>query len=39
MFRIRVALDRQAPQVYGQPTVLQPGMQLDADVMLDTRNC
>jgi len=37
MFRIRVALERQTALAYGVAQPLQPGMQLEADVMLDTR--
>jgi len=37
LYRITVALDQQAVQAYGQAQALAPGMQLDADVMLDRR--
>jgi membrane fusion protein len=37
LYRITVTLDRQAVQAYGQAQPLAPGMQLDADVMLDRR--
>lgn len=37
LYRITVALDRQAVQAYGQAQALAPGMQLDADVLLDRR--
>jgi membrane fusion protein len=37
MYRITVALDQQAVQAYGQAQPLTPGMQLEADVMLDRR--
>lgn len=37
MYRITVALDRQAVQAYGQPQPLAAGMQLEADVLLDRR--
>lgn len=37
LFRIRVALERQTARAYGVVQPLQSGMQLDADVMLDTR--
>jgi membrane fusion protein len=37
MYRITVALERQQVQAYGQPQALTPGMQLDADVLLDRR--
>ncbi|MBL8302903.1 MAG: HlyD family efflux transporter periplasmic adaptor subunit [Ideonella sp.] len=37
LYRITVALDAQAVQAYGQPQALAPGMQLDADVLLDRR--
>lgn len=37
LYRITVALERQAVQAYGQPQALVPGMQLDADVLLDKR--
>ena len=37
MYRITVALEHQVVQAYGQPQSLTPGMQLDADVLLDRR--
>jgi membrane fusion protein len=37
LYRITVALDRQDVQAYGRAQALSPGMQLDADVMLDRR--
>lgn len=37
LFRIRVALEHQTARAYGVDQPLQSGMQLDADVMLDTR--
>lgn len=37
LYRITVALDAQAVQAYGQAQPLAPGMQLDADVLLDRR--
>lgn len=37
LYRITVALDRQAVQAYGHAQALTPGMQLDADVMLERR--
>jgi membrane fusion protein len=37
LYRITVALDEQAVQAYGKAHALQPGMQLDADVLLDRR--
>jgi membrane fusion protein len=37
LYRITVALDQQAVQAYGQAQPLAPGMQLDADVLLDRR--
>jgi len=37
MYRITVALDRQVVQAYGQAQALSPGMQLEADVLLDRR--
>lgn len=37
MFRVKVKLASQTAQAYGQPQPLQAGMQLEADVMLDTR--
>jgi membrane fusion protein len=37
MYRITVALDRQAVSAYGQDQPLAAGMQLEADVLLDRR--
>ena len=37
LYRITVALDRQAVQAYGRAQALSPGMQLEADVLLDRR--
>jgi len=37
LYRIIVTLDQQAVQAYGQAQPLVPGMQLEADVMLDRR--
>jgi len=37
VYRITVALARQTVTAYGQPVVLQPGMQLEADVALESR--
>jgi membrane fusion protein len=37
LYRITVALDRQQVSAYGQDLSLVPGMQLDADVLLDRR--
>ncbi len=37
LYRITVALDRQDVSAYGQTLPLAPGMQLDADVLLDRR--
>ena len=37
LYRITVALDQQAVLAYGQAQPLAPGMQLDADVLLDRR--
>lgn len=37
MYRITVALEQQAVQAYGRPQTLSPGMQLEADVLLDRR--
>ncbi len=36
-YRITVALDQQSIMAYGQLQPLQPGMLLDADIMLETR--
>jgi membrane fusion protein len=37
LYRITVALKEQSVQAYGQAQALVPGMQLDADVLLDKR--
>jgi membrane fusion protein len=37
MYRIVVRLDRQDVTAYGKPVPLQPGMQIDADILLDRR--
>ena len=37
LYRITVALDRQDVLAYGQALALSPGMQLEADVLLDRR--
>lgn len=37
LYRITVTLDRQSVAAYGQPQALAPGMQLEADVLLDRR--
>lgn len=37
IYRVTVSLARQTATVYGEPVPLQPGMQLDADVMLEKR--
>ena len=37
LYRITVRLDRQDVPAYGAPQALAPGMQLDADVVLDRR--
>ncbi|MBX3606055.1 MAG: HlyD family efflux transporter periplasmic adaptor subunit [Piscinibacter sp.] len=37
LYRITVALDRQDVSAYGRPQALVPGMQLEADVMLERR--
>jgi membrane fusion protein len=37
LYRITVALERQHVMAYGRPAPLQPGMQLDADVLLERR--
>jgi len=37
LYRITVNLDRQSVAAYGQPQALSPGMQLEADVLLDRR--
>ena len=37
LYRITVSLDRQSVAAYGQAQALSPGMQLEADVLLDRR--
>jgi membrane fusion protein len=37
VYRITVALARQTVTAYGEPVALQAGMQLEADVMMETR--
>jgi len=37
VYRIRVALEGQAIRAYGRLEPLQPGMQLEADILLDRR--
>lgn len=37
LYRITVALERQTALAHGEPAPLQPGMQLEADVMLESR--
>jgi membrane fusion protein len=37
VYRVRVRLSSGSIQAYGQPQPLQSGMQLEADIMLDTR--
>jgi membrane fusion protein len=37
VYRITVSLTSQTVTVYGQPVPLQPGMQLDADVLIERR--
>jgi membrane fusion protein len=37
LYRIVVALERQSVTAYGKAVPLQPGMQLDADILLDRR--
>ncbi|HEX9172038.1 MAG TPA: HlyD family efflux transporter periplasmic adaptor subunit [Telluria sp.] len=37
LYRITVALERQHMMAYGRPAPLQPGMQLDADILLERR--
>jgi membrane fusion protein len=37
VYRIRVALDGQADRAYGRLEPLQPGMQVEADILLDRR--
>lgn len=37
LYRVTVALDAQTAQAYGAPAPLQPGMTLQADVLIETR--
>lgn len=37
LYRVTVALERQSVMTYGKAAPLQPGMQLDADVLLERR--
>jgi membrane fusion protein len=37
LFRINIRLDRQTATTYGEPAALQAGMQLEADVITDSR--
>jgi membrane fusion protein len=37
LFRINIKLDRQSATAYGEPAPLQAGMQLEADVITDSR--
>jgi len=37
LFRINIKLDRQTATTYGEPAPLQAGMQLEADVITDSR--
>jgi membrane fusion protein len=37
LYRVTVALERQHVMAYGKPVPLQPGMQLDADMLLERR--
>lgn len=36
-YRVLVALDAQSVQAYGKPIALQNGLQVEADIMIDTR--
>jgi membrane fusion protein len=36
-YRVLVNLDQQNVQAYGKPEMLRPGMELDADILLDQR--
>jgi membrane fusion protein len=38
VYRITVALAKQTATAYGRPVALQPGMQLEADVLIETRS-
>jgi membrane fusion protein len=37
LYRIKVALDGQTVSAYGRAEALQPGMQVEADILLDRR--
>jgi membrane fusion protein len=37
LYRVQVAIDRQAISAYGKKQLLKPGMTLDADIMMDRR--
>jgi membrane fusion protein len=37
LYRIKVALDHQVIQAYGQAQALKPGMTLEADIVQDRR--
>ena len=37
LYRVTIRLDRQTAQAYGEAAALQPGMQIEADVITDTR--
>ena len=36
-YRVRVALNAQSVQAYGKPVALQDGLQVEADILIDTR--
>jgi membrane fusion protein len=38
VYRVTVDLARQTAMAYGQPVPLQPGMRVEADVMIETRH-
>jgi membrane fusion protein len=38
VYRITVALEKQTATAYGKPVALQPGMQVEADVLIETRS-
>jgi membrane fusion protein len=38
VYRLTVALAKQTATAYGRPVALQPGMQLEADVLIETRS-
>jgi membrane fusion protein len=38
VYRITVALAKQTATAYGKPVALQPGMQVEADVLIETRS-